>query len=68
MQNDKWFEVKNAILAQFGTELAAGKHKEWPSLRQLWLDDVATRAEQDALVQACFEVAHGVDVNGLAEN
>lgn len=59
MNNALW--LRDAILAQFGTELAAGKHTEYPALRRMWLEAAAEQAEEQALVQACFEVAHGAD-------
>ena len=66
MTNAQW--LRDAILAQFGTELAAGKHTAYPALRKMWLQAAAEQAEEKALVQACFEVAHGADTNWLAEN
>ena len=58
-------EIKNAIVAQFGSELAAGKHKEFPLLRQLWVEAEAERAERVSLEQACFEVFNRADRNWL---
>jgi hypothetical protein len=60
MNNALW--LRDAILAQFGTELAAGKHTEYPALRRMWLEAAAEQAEEQALVQA-----HG-DRNSLQEN
>lgn len=56
-----WVGLRDAILAQFGTELAAGRHTEYPALRRLWIEAETERAEHVALVQACWEVAHGAD-------
>jgi hypothetical protein len=60
--------IRDSIVAQFGSELAAGKHAKYPQLKEMWLDAEAERAEQNALVQACFEVAHGADKKWLQEN
>ena len=66
MNNAVW--LRDAILAQFGAELAAGKHREYPALRRMWLAAETERAEQAALEQACFEVLNHGDTNWLQEN
>jgi hypothetical protein len=53
--------IRDSIMAQLGAELAAGKYQEYPALRQLWIEAETERAEELALKQACFEVAHGAD-------
>jgi hypothetical protein len=58
---DKWRFLRESVLAQFGPELAAGRHQEYPALRLMWIEAETERAENDALVQACWEVAHGAD-------
>lgn len=65
---NKWIGLRDAIIAQFGTELAAGKHEKYPALRQLWIEAETERAEEQALVQACWEKAHGADKNRLQDN
>ena len=58
-------EIRNAIVAQFGAELAAGKHAEYPRLKEMWLDAEAERLERAALEQACFEVFNQADRNWM---
>lgn len=53
--------IRDSIVAQFGAEIKAGLHSEYPRLKELVLDAEAERAEQDALVQACWQVAHRAD-------
>jgi len=60
--------IRDSVVKQFGSEIKAGLHGKYPRLKELWLDAEAERAEQDALVQACFEVAHGADKNWLKDN
>jgi len=48
--------IRDSVIAQFGPELAAGKHQEFPALRRLWLEDAAARAEEFALREACEDV------------
>ncbi len=57
--------INRAILEQFGPEISAGQHREYPSLRRLWLENEIAKAEQAALVQSCWEVANGADRNWL---
>ena len=57
--------IRDSIVGQIGSEIAAGLHSEYPRLKEMWLDAKAERAEQDALVQACWEVANGADRNWL---
>ena len=57
--------LRDSVVAQFGSEIAAGLHSEYPRLKELWLEAETERAEQDALQQACFEVAHGAEKNQL---
>ena len=61
MTNAEW--LRDAILAQFGSELKAGKHREYPALRRMWLAAETERAEQAAL-----EVLSHGDTNWLQEN
>jgi hypothetical protein len=63
MNNAEW--LRDAILAQFGSEIKAGKHHEYPALRRMWLVAETERAEQAALEQACFEVFNRADRNWL---
>lgn len=63
-----WGWFNSAVMEQLGPELAAGKHSEYPALKRIWLAEAAAKAERECLVQACFEVANGADVNWLKEN
>ena len=66
MNNAVW--LRDAILAQFGSEIKAGKHAGYPALRRMWLAAETERAERVALEQACFEVLNHGDTNWLQEN
>jgi hypothetical protein len=58
--------IRDAVFSQFGSEIKAGLHSEYPRLKELCLEAEAERAEQAALEQACFQVlSHG---DSKAEN
>jgi hypothetical protein len=57
--------IRDAVAAQFGSEIKAGRHSEYPRLKELCLEAEAERAEQAALEQACFEVFNRADRNWL---
>lgn len=50
--------INEAILEQFGPELAAGKHSEFPTLRRIWIENEIAKAEQAELRAACDEVVN----------
>jgi hypothetical protein len=57
--------LRDAVFSQFGSEIKAGRHSEYPRLKELCLEAEAERAEQAALEQACFEVFNHADRNWL---
>jgi hypothetical protein len=57
--------LRDAVFSQFGSEIKAGRHSEYPRLKELCLEAEAERAEQDALRQACFEVFNNADKNWM---
>jgi len=50
--------IRDSVVAQFGLELAAGRHQEYPALRQLWIEAETERAEEMALREACADVTY----------
>jgi hypothetical protein len=49
--------LRQSVVAQFGAQIQAGRHSEYPRLKEIWLEEKAARAEEAALICACDEVS-----------